>query len=523
MNADRISTLSVRQRIQAIYDPEVFLQAGNQIVALLSQHFRDVQDGRGNVLNWNDPKANIAIAKDFLRMGTQHPASIRENEMNLDDLSDRVKDLVQTVLTRGQNLHHPRYLGHQVPASIPLAGLFDAIGSITNQVMAIYEMGPWATSVEQAFIETLGQEIGFEMDQFAGLVTHGGSLANLTALLTARNVALSDVWEEGLSEARKAPVLLVHADAHYSVSRAAGILGLGTRQILRVPLDERRRMDPDELDRMLTDCKATGRPVISVVAAACATPIGAFDILPDIAGICRKHDVWMHVDAAHGGAACLSEKYGHLVEGLHLADSVVLDGHKMMFAPALNAFVFYRNREHRFEAFRQDAPYLFDPSAPGLSEHDSGMKTIECTKRAAVLGLWATWSLFGRQLFSDLVDVTFDLGRTLFEKLNAAPEFESIHEPQCNIVVFRYLPNEIRDLSATKQGEFQLALRREVMQSGEFYLVPCKLDGEGALRVTLINPLTTPDHLDELLETLRRFGRRLLGSGFSFRDDTGTD
>ncbi len=154
------------------------------------------------------------------------------------------------MLDRGLNLHDPRYIGHQVPAPVPLAGLFDAVGSVTNQVMAIYEMGPWATAVEQAMIQELGAAIGWEPGSFAGAVTHGGSLANLTALLTARNVALGDVWEHrprrrppGQAAAASSgdplpPVLLAHADAHYSVARAAGILGIGSRQIVPVGFDD---------------------------------------------------------------------------------------------------------------------------------------------------------------------------------------------------------------------------------------------------------------------------------------------
>jgi L-2,4-diaminobutyrate decarboxylase len=170
--------------------------------------------------------------------------------------------------------------------------------------------------------------------------------------------------------------------------------------------------------------------------------------------------------------------------------------------------MFYRNREHRFEAFRQDAPYLFDPSAPGLADYDSGLMTIECTKRAAAFGLWGTWSLFGPQLFADMVDVTFDLGRQFYERLIEAPDFEPLHEPECNIVAFRHVPDFLRDASAAKLGQFQLDLRREVIQSGEFYIVPTSVQGTGALRVTIINPLTTLDHLDALMETLRERGKR---------------
>jgi L-2,4-diaminobutyrate decarboxylase len=189
---------------------------------------------------------------------------------------------------------------------------------------------------------------------------------------------------------------------------------------------------------------------------------------------------------------------------------VALDAHKMLFVPGLCAFVLYRDRDRRFEAFRQDAPYLFDPAAPGLAEYDSGMKTVECTKRAAAFGLWGVWSLFGRQLFADMVDVTFTLGRTFHQKLDSADDFVPLHDPQCNIVVFRHVPAELRDAPADRLGDFQLELRRRIIESGEFYIVPSKQDGVGALRVTIINPLTTDAHLDGLMNSLRRHGRDLL-------------
>jgi L-2,4-diaminobutyrate decarboxylase len=333
---------------------------------------------------------------------------------------------------------------------------------------------------------------------------------------------VSDSWESGMNAeepgrgarpARLPPKLVVQADAHYCIARAAGIIGIGTGNIVRAALDERRRMDPAKLDATLSGLRTAGNPVVAVVACACATPIGAFDPLEPIADICAKHGVWLHVDAAHGGAALLSPRHRHLVAGLERADSLTWDAHKMLFVPALCAFLFYKNKRHSYEAFRQNAPYLFDPSAPGLAEFDSGLRTVECTKRAAAFGLWGVWSLFGPQLFADMVDVTFELGRTFYEKLRAAPDFEALHEPECNIVAFRHIPESLRKAPPEKIGEFQWRLRRAVIESGEFYLVPTVSGGVAGLRCTLINPLTTAGHLDSLLEALRDHGRQILAAG----------
>ena len=519
MPLEDIELTEARRRIRAAYDPELFKVAGRKLADALAAHLAEVQASRRPVLNWEEPGKNVdaaAILAGGVDASKEHrPVKTPRADpadLDVEELTEHFARLVRVMLDRGLNLHDPRYIGHQVPAPVPIAGLFDAVGSVTNQVMAVYEMGPWASAVEQAMICRLGALIGWREGQFAGTVTHGGSLANLTALLTARNVAVGDAWERGLAGEDPAPVLVAHAEAHYSVARAAGILGLGTGQIVRAGLDERRRIDPNRLDETLAALRARNCPIVAVVASSCATPIGAFDPLEAIADVCGRHEVWLHVDAAHGGAACLSRRHRHLVSGLDRADSVVWDAHKMLFVPALCAFVFYRDKRHRFEAFRQDAPYLFDPSAPGLAEFDSGLKTVECTKRAAAFGLWGVWSMFGQQLFADMVDETFDMGHVQYQKLSAAADFEPLNEPECNIVAFRHVPDALCDAPPDRLGAFQLDLRREIIQSGEFYIVPTRKGGVGALRVTVINPLTTPDDLDRLMDALREKGRMLLRS-----------
>jgi L-2,4-diaminobutyrate decarboxylase len=156
---------------------------------------------------------------------------------------------------------------------------------------------------------------------------------------------------------------------------------------------------------------------------------------------------------------------------------------------------------------------LFDPGAPDLAQFDTGLVNLECTKRAAAFGLWGIWSLFGPQLFADLVDVTFDLAQQFYAMLRETDDFEPLHEPQCNIVAFRYLPRALQDAPIEQIDAIQLRLRRTVIESGEYYLVPNRIDGRSVLRTTSINPLTTADDLRGLLECLRRHGKRLPETG----------
>lgn len=476
--------------IETAWSPDTFAGLAEIWKQHLADHLRSVQANEESVLNWADPVQLTRAAADFMRTS---PANA--------SIESRFETLVRQILSSGQNLQHPRYIGHQVPANVPLAALFDAVGSVTNQVMAIYEMGPWATAVECALVNQLCAKIGWDSETAGGLLTSGGSLANLTALLTARNIALPGCWEKGIPSNA---VFVSHPDAHYSISRSAGILGMGTEQVARAAMTDDRRIDPQQLKQQLRSLIDAHHSVIAVVACACATPIGAFDDLDAIADVCNTHDVWLHVDAAHGASALMSRQHRHKLAGIEKADSIVWDAHKMLFVPALCAAVLYKNRQHRFETFRQDAPYLFDPSNPGMADYDSGVTTIECTKRALGFGLWGIWSLFGEELFEQMVDRTFERSHQLWRMLNDADDFEPLHKPECNIVAFRYLPDHIIHAADEIQDRFQFELRNRLIRSGDFYIVQAKLHGRSVLRACVMNPLTTENDLLELLNALRR-------------------
>ncbi|MEZ6123724.1 MAG: aminotransferase class I/II-fold pyridoxal phosphate-dependent enzyme [Planctomycetaceae bacterium] len=476
--------------IDEAYSHQLFGELSAVWQSVLTDHLKRMQNRETPVLSCVDPHEAVREAESFLKSSASSSA----------DRRGQFADLLGQMLAHSQNLHHPGYIGHQVPASVPIAGLFDAVGSVTNQPMAIFEMGPWATAVEHAIVRQLCGRIGWDADNASGILTHGGSLANLTALLTARNVVFPDSWENGTpSDA----VLIAQSDAHYCIARSAGILGLGTRSIVRAELDSRRRMDPERLENSIQQLKASGRRIMAVAASACATPIGAFDPLTEIAAVCRQHGIWLHVDAAHGGGALMSQRHRHLLKGIEQADSVVWDAHKMLFMPALCAAVLYKNRSNRFATFHQDAPYLFDPSSPGMAEFDGGTRTIECTKRSAGFGLWGLWSMFGADVFAQLVNRTFALAAFVYQQVESAADFSACHIPECNIVVFRYLPPHIANQPLEIQNEFQRHVRRQLVHSGKFYIVQTTLDGVQALRLTVMNPLTTESDLIRLLNTIR--------------------
>lgn len=481
--------------ISSAYSMERFEELSLAWQAALANHLGSSMSGEGRVLNWTEPADSVRIAEDYLSSGKADSTD--------SDRTERFSDLLTVMLSSGQNLHNPGYVGHQVPASNPIAGLFDAVGSLTNQPMAIYEMGPWATAVEHALVRRLCAKVGWNSDQSTGVLTHGGSLANLTALLTARNVAFPDSWQNGVPSNA---VLISHADAHYCVSRSAGILGLGTNRIIKAELDSDRRICPARLRQTIERCEKEGQQIMAVVACACATPIGAFDPIDQIADICEQHSVWLHVDAAHGGSVLMSKQHRHLLKGIDRADSLVWDAHKMMFVPALCAAVLFKSRNHRFKTFEQDAPYLFDRNNPGMAEYDNGVRTVECTKRALGFGLWGLWSMFGETLFEHLVDRTFELCQYMYNWIDDSGDFQAMHRPDCNILVFRHVPAKLTQAAPETINQFQRMLRAELVQSGDFYIVQTTIEGNLCLRACIMNPLTTPAKLNELLLRIRQIG-----------------
>lgn len=485
----RDSLRLAQERIAAAYDPALFAAHGKVAVGEIADYLARSQRCEGRVLNWEMPAANLHTAASLLD-GCNDPGA-----------------LLQAALSRGQTIQDPRFIGHQVAAPVPLAALFEAASSIANQGMTIYEMGPWSTAVERVMLDRLGRQLGLA-EGFGGVLTSGGSLANLTALLTARNAVNPDAWKSGTGGGTD--VILASPESHYSVERAAGILGIGANACMRVAVTSDGKIDPEQLRKQIVQLREARRRVIAVVASACTTRTGVFDPLRDIAVACAEAGVWLHVDAAHGGAVAFSPQYAHYLDGIDQADSVVWDAHKMLFVPALSTYLFYKRKNDQYRTLNQEAPYLFDANAERVEAYNTGLGTIECTKRAAALSLWGVWAVYGPQFFTDLVEVTFGMARRIAALIREADDLELLYEPEANIILFRYVPAALRHASSAELGAFQQEMRKKMVESGEGYIVPAMDGGTDALRMAVMNPLTREEHFLSLVDSLRRFGMQHL-------------
>ncbi len=468
---------------RAAFDPEAFRALGHQVVDLLAEHLVEAQGGACPVLPWKDPGQAVA----------EWPADFSEGG-GADPLG-----LIGRVLEASHHLHHPRYVGHQCSVPLPATAWLGALADLLNNGSAIYEMGPAAVPMERAVVRWLCGRAGYDPEGADGVLTHGGSAGNLTALLAARQASAPyDVWQEGYRTPGEL-CIVVSDQAHYSVRRSAQILGLGAEGVLGVASDAHFRLRLDSLRGVLDQARAAGRVVVAVVASAGSTATGAIDPLEGVADLCAERGLWLHVDGAHAGAMVVSDRLRGRLKGIERADSLVIDAHKMLLMPALVTAVLFREGGRSYETFSQQASYLFDRSAR-QEWFNPAHRTLECTKRMLGLKLYVALKVMGTAFFAEFQERMQALAGRFADLIEARPGWELAVRPDANIVCFRLLPGDGRDPDA-----LQARLRDQIIREGSFYLVKTTLQGRTWLRTTLINPLTGYADLEALLLRLEQF------------------
>ena len=390
-------------------------------------------------------------------------------------------------------------MGHQVVPPVPLAALTELLSAVLNNSMAIYEVGPASSAIEKIVTDWLGSALGMGK-QAGGVLTSGGSIGNLTGLLAARqHKADYDIWEQGTRDNRPLAVM-VSAESHYSVARAVKIMGWGEKGIVKIPVNERREINHHLLEETYKKASEQGKRVIAVVGNACSTSTGSYDPLEEMAAFCKKYDLWLHVDGAHGAGATLTTKYKHRVKGIEKVDSIVVDFHKMLLCPALTTAVIFKNGKDSYETFSQKAAYLLS-NKKEENWFDIAEQTLECTKKMLGVKIYAILKIYGPQLFSDYITRTYDLAGEFAAMIKESGDFELALEPASNIVCFRYAPEKS---GTVELNELNTNIRNRIKEDGEFYIVQTVIGGVVYLRTTLMNPFTSRNDLTQLLEKIRK-------------------
>lgn len=479
----------------ALFEPTLFRSYLELVSGRLEQYLAD-ESVRGLALR--DPSALLQTAKAL----TDRAANGADADVQ------RLSEILDLYIQTGIQLYSPGYMGRQFSGPLPLAAVVDLIGSILNQPASFYEAAQLPNIAERIMADELNRFVGYSPSRFAMVTTSGGSLANLTALLAARNDRLPQSWADGLAgTGHPRPAIAISADAHYSICRAAGILGIGEQQIIRLPIDRERRIDIAAVRPALDAARRRGLQPFCLVGSAGSTSVGAFDPIDRLADIAAEYEMWLHVDGAHGASLLLCEHLRHRLQGIARADSLTWDAHKMLFVPAACTLLFYKDKDKARGAFRQDASYVFDKHDDGFAEFEGADKNLECTKRAMIMPLWVSWAMYGRAPFAEKIALLCRLTADAAQIIAGETDFETLHVPQANILCFRYRP---AGLPEQRLGEFQVEIRDRIRAQGDFFISKVELDGVAALRLVMMNHQIKPAHVRRLLRQIRQIGSAIL-------------
>jgi L-2,4-diaminobutyrate decarboxylase len=436
-------------------------------------------------------------------------------ERPLPDTAAALEELDELYLKDAIYFHDARYAAHlNCPVVIP-ALVGEAVLSAVNSSMDTWDQSAGATMIERRLIGWTAERIGFDTTA-DGVFTSGGSQSNFQALLIARNHAVIKLRATN-GDARLPHLLdrlriFTSADSHFSIQKSASMLGLGFDAVISVPTADDRRMDPMALAAALAEAHDAGLIPMAVVATAGTTDFGSVDPLSELAALVRAYDSWLHVDGAYGGGLIVSGRHRHLLNGIHLADSVTVDFHKTFFQPVSSSAVVVRNGSmmHHVTYY---ADYLNPESAAKAKIPNQVDKSIQTTRRFDALKLWLTLRIMGADAIGALFDEAIDLAGRVGALLSDDAEFELAAPPQLSTLVFRYRPTvDGVALDEDAADVLNPAIRAAIFASGEAVVAGTKVAGRHYLKFTLLNAEASLRDIQEIIELIRRTGASLLSA-----------
>jgi L-2,4-diaminobutyrate decarboxylase len=407
---------------------------------------------------------------------------------------------------------HPACAAHLHCPPLAAAVAADALAGATNPSLDSWDQGPVATHLEQRLVAALAARVGYP-PAADGVVTSGATQSNLMGLLLARDAAAAragrDVAADGLGPDGGRRWVLCSELAHFSVARAAAVLGLGSRSVRPVPVDADRRLRLDELDRALDRMDAAGEVPAALVATAGTTDFGSIDPLPGLAERARRRGLWLHVDAAYGGGLLFSDRHRGLLEGIEAADSVAVDFHKLLWQPAGCGMFLVRDRA-ALAPIEVTVPYLNPDPPPGTPDgwrmpHLLG-RSLATTRRFDALKPLLSFQALGRRAIGELVDRSLALAAHAADLIEAEPGLRLTARPQLSSVVFRYRPWPDDPGRSDRVNE---AIRLRLLAGGQAVLGRTEVAGRAHLKLTLVNPTATEADLARLVALVARAGRDL--------------
>lgn len=457
-------------------------------------------------------------------------------------VSDHTQHLLDTLVSHSVHTASPSFIGHMTSALpyflMPLSKIMIAL----NQNLVKIETSKAFTPLERQVLGMIHRLIYGQTDHFyqqwmhsaehsLGAFCSGGTIANITALWVARNNALKaegdfpGVEKAGLFKAMRhygheGLAILVSERGHYSLKKAADVLGIGQEGLIAVKTDANNRICPQDLEQKLAELKARNIKVFAVVGVAGTTETGNIDPLRTVAQICQSEQIHFHIDAAWGGATLMSNRYRGLLDGVELADSVTIDAHKQLYIPMGAGMVLFRD-PNAMRSIEHHAQYILRQGSKDLGSH-----TLEGSRSGMAMLVYASMHIISRPGYQLLIDQSIEKARYFADLIEAQADFELVSQPELCLLTYRYLPAHVRVALEQSQGvqraqlnellnELTKFIQKKQRETGKSFvsrtqLHPHQWDKLATIvfRVVLANPLTTTDILCNVLDEQREIAKQ---------------
>ena len=405
-------------------------------------------------------------------------------------------EVAHDLVDKGFHVPSANYFGLMNPTPTYVSVLAEALVAALNPQLATLARSQLASKIENETVRWIGERVGWASD-FGGTFTSGGNEANFSALALALNWKFPGIVEEGVAAKNVRPVFYSSAESHHSLDKSAGLLGLGRQAARRIAITERVQIDVAALEKQIAADKATGLHPFAVVATAGTTNSGAIDDLVALADVCKRRQLWFHVDGAYGAAAIFSDKHRGLVRGIERADSITIDPHKWLAMPFAAGVILTGHPELLETTFGTHTPYM--PKVAGATMVDNFKVSTQWSRRMNSLKIYLTLRIHGRRAYEELIDRQLALAADLAARVRNSDQFELAAPPVLPILNLRVkLPQANEEqLEAAHAKIVEIVTR-----SGERWISLTRVNGRSVLRMMVISYLTTEKHVDDLWRAL---------------------
>ena len=451
-----------------------------------------------------------AIVNHFSTQEQKSPINLATRK-EMDDLfleqapesatpSQEVLDFVlNNVLNKANILTHPKFYSFVPGPSNFISSMSDTLATGFNVFSGGWNASAAAAELEIVCLNWMLNWFKFPLKRGGGIFTSGGSMANLTALVTARTQKCGEDFSKA--------IIYMSDQTHSSNIKAIRTIGFRKDQIRIIPTDQEFKISINKLKNEIAKDRLKKLTPFCIIANAGTTNTGTIDNLIEIASICKTEDIWMHVDAAYGGATILSKEYAHLLKGIDKADSITVDPHKWFFQPYEMGCLIVRNAKWLRNTFTEKPEYLKDVEG-NESEINFFDHGIQLTRRFRALKFYMSIKTYGLGHFREAITYNIDLAIALEDKLRKSDQWEIVAPASIGIINFRYNPIA-QKLDEKTLDEANLKISKGVMAQQKAHMVTTTLMGQVVLRMCLINPRTTMTHLEETIKSCEQIATEL--------------